>query len=225
MNARVLVVGAGGLGCPASLALARAGVTRMTLADPDRVEIHNLHRQLWYRSSDIGQVKVTAAADRLRAAFPALEVEARPIKVDAESAGALFREHDLVIDGTDGAADKFALSDAAARTGVTLIYGGVLRLEGQAMAIRRGGPCLRCLFDAVPSGEDAPSCAQAGVLGSMAGVIGGLQALLGLRELQGGAPAGTSTLHVVNGRSLTSRQVTVKKAADCPACGGPGASA
>jgi adenylyltransferase/sulfurtransferase len=223
VNARVLVVGAGGLGCPASLGLARAGVARLTLVDPDRVELHNLHRQLWYRSSDVGQMKVTAAADRLRAAFPSLEVQTQPIKVDAEAAAALFPQHDLVIDGTDGAADKFALSDAAVRAGVTLIYGGVLRLEGQAMAIRRGGPCLRCLFDAVPSGEDAPSCAQAGVLGSMAGVIGGLQAMLGLQELKGGAAAGTATLHVVDGRTLTARQVTVKKAADCPACSGAAA--
>lgn len=220
MNARVLVVGAGGLGCPASLALARAGVTRLTLADPDRVDESNLHRQLWYRASDIGQLKVEAAADRLAAAFPSLQVTPRPQRVDASSADALFREHDLVIDGTDGVGDKFALSDAAARTGVTLVYGGVLRLEGQAMAIRRGGPCLRCLFESVHP-DDAPTCAQAGVLGSMAGVIGGLQALLGLQELarRTTAAAGTSALHIIDGRSLMSRTLTVRKAADCAACG------
>ena len=220
MSGRVLIVGAGGLGCPASLALARAGVARLTIADPDKVEISNLHRQLWYRSSDVGQMKVNAAADRLRAAFPALELDTRPVKVDASTADALFREHDVVIDGTDGVADKFALSDAAVRTGVTLIHGGVLRLTGQAMAIRRGGPCLRCLFDVVPSAEDAPSCAEAGVLGSMAGVIGGLQAMLAIEELKGGAVAGASMLHVIDGRTLSSRQVTVKKTAGCPGCGG-----
>jgi len=219
MNARVLVVGAGGLGCPASLALARAGVTRLTLVDPDRVDISNLHRQLWYRASDVGQLKVQSAADRLKAAFPSLEVAARPEKVDAASAAALFQEHDLVIDGTDGVADKFMLSDAAARTGVTLIYGGVLRLEGQAMTIRRGGPCLRCLFESI-NPDEAPSCAQAGVLGTMAGVIGGLQALLGLQALQDkGAAADTSTLHVIDGRSLTARTLTVRKAPDCKSCG------
>lgn len=220
MSARVLVVGVGGLGCPASLALARAGITRLTLADPDRVEISNLHRQLWYRGSDVGQLKVTTAADRLRAAFPALEIATQPVKVDATNAEGLFREHDLVIDGTDGAEEKFALSDASVRSGTTLIYGGVLRLSGQAMAIRAGGPCLRCLYDVVPSGEDAPSCAQAGVLGSMAGLVGGLQAMLAMKELKGGAPAGASTLHAVEGRTLSSRQVTVRKAADCAACGG-----
>lgn len=220
MNARVLVVGAGGLGCPASLALARAGVTRLTLADPDRVDASNLHRQLWYRASDIGRLKVEAAADRLQAAFPSVEVTPRPEKVDAASADALFQEHDLVIDGTDGVNDKFALSDAAVRTGVTLVYGGVLRLEGQAMAIRRGGPCLRCLFESIHP-DDAPTCAQAGVLGSMAGVIGGLQALLGLQELAKRAPAaaGTSALHVLDGRSLMSRTLTVRKAPDCASCG------
>jgi molybdopterin/thiamine biosynthesis adenylyltransferase len=220
MNVRVLVVGAGGLGCPASLALARAGVTRLTLADPDRVDVSNLHRQLWYRASDIGQLKVQSAADRLKAAFPALEITTRPEKVDGASADALFKDHDLVIDGTDGAADKFSLSDAAARTGVTLIYGGVLRLEGQAMAIRRGGPCLRCLFETIPTGDDAPSCAQAGVLGSMAGVIGGLQALLGLQALAAPATPGASAFHVIDGRTLTARTVTVRKAPDCRFCGG-----
>lgn len=231
MNARVLVVGVGGLGCPASLALARAKVSRLTLADPDRVEVTNLHRQLWYRTSDVGQPKVTAAADRLRAAFPDLEVVTRQIKVDAARADALFREHDLVIDGTDGAADKFTLSDAAVRTGTPLIHGGVLRLSGQAMAIRPGGPCLRCLFETVPTGDDAPSCAQAGVLGSMAGLIGGLQALLGLAELkaragEGPAPApGAATLHVFEGRHLSARQVNVRRAPDCPACRGGGLEA
>jgi len=222
-GARVLVVGVGGLGCPASLALARAGVARLTLADPDRVEASNLHRQLWYRGSDVGQMKVTTAAERLRAAFPAVEVATQAVKVDASNAQVLFREHDLVIDGTDGVEAKFALSDAAVRAGRTLIYGGVLRLSGQAMAIRPGGPCLRCLFDVVPSAEDAPSCAEVGVLGSMAGVIGGLQALLALGELRGGAAAGVSTLHVVEGRLLSSRQVTVRRSADCAACGGAAA--
>jgi molybdopterin-synthase adenylyltransferase len=221
MNARVLVVGAGGLGCPASLALARAGVTRLTLADPDRVDVSNLHRQLWYRASDIGQLKVQAAAARLKMAFPSIEVATRPERVDGASAGALFKDHDLVIDGTDGAADKFTLSDAAVRTGVPLIYGGVLRMEGQAMAIRRAGPCLRCLFETIHP-DDAPSCAQAGVLGSMAGVIGGLQALLALQELKAGTTpaAGASVLHVIDGRSLTARTVTVRKASDCKSCGG-----
>lgn len=220
MNARVLVVGAGGLGCPASLALARAGVRRLTLADPDRVDDSNLHRQLWYRASDIGQLKVKAAAERLTQAFPSLEVTPRPEKVDAASADALFQAHDLVIDGTDGVNDKFALSDAAVRTGVTLVYGGVLRLEGQAMAIRRGGPCLRCLFESIHP-DDAPTCAQAGVLGSMAGAIGGLQALLGLQELakRTTAAAGASALHVLDGRSLMSRTLTVRKAPDCASCG------
>jgi len=219
-QAKVLVVGAGGLGCPASLALARAGIQRLTLADPDRVDATNLHRQLWYRSSDVGQLKVQAAADRLQAAFPSLEIATHPERVGGTSADALFKAHDLVIDGTDGVDDKFALSDAAVRTGVTLVYGGVLRFDGQAMAIRRGGPCLRCLFEAIHP-DDAPSCAQAGVLGSVAGVIGGLQALLGLQELRApdAAPAGAAVLHVIDGRSLAARTLTVRKAPDCKGCG------
>src|SRR6185295_6747891 len=185
----------------------------------DRVDATNLHRQLWYRASDVGQLKVHAAASRLAHAFPSLEVTALPEKVDATSAAALFQQHDLVIDGTDGVGDKFSLSEAAVRTGVPLIYGGVLRLDGQAMAIRRGGPCLRCLFESIHP-DDAPSCAQAGVLGSMAGVIGGLQALLALQELRGetAVAAGTAVLHAIDGRSLVSRALTVRKAPDCASC-------
>lgn len=210
----VLLVGAGGLGCSAALALAKGGVKRITLVDPDRVDLSNLHRQLLHRGSDLGRPKVESAADRLRAAFPKLELEARMEAVMASNAEALFRAHELVIDGTDGAGTKFFLSDASVLTKVPLIYGGVLRWRGQAMRIDPGGPCLRCLFDGPPSADALPTCAQAGVMGSMAGVIGALQALLAL-----GPPAkGTSLLHVFEGDTLKARRVEVPKANDCPAC-------
>jgi adenylyltransferase/sulfurtransferase len=217
----VLIVGMGGLGCPASLALVRGGVRAMTLVDPDEVEITNLHRQLWYRTADVGRPKVAIAAERLADSFPQLAISARQDRVDAANVDALFASHDLVIDGTDGVHTKFLLSDAAVRTGTPLVYGGVLRLEGQAMVIRRGGPCLRCLFETEPNGDELPTCAQAGVLGSAAGVVGGLQALLALRELEAlaaRAPAATpgeSSLHVFDGARLAGRQVKVRKAADC----------
>jgi adenylyltransferase/sulfurtransferase len=224
VNARVLIAGAGGLGCPASLALAKAGVSRLTVVDPDTVDLSNLHRQLWYRTADVGQLKAPLVAERLQAAFPDLEVVGRTVEISAANAEALFREHDLVIDGTDGVATKFLLSDTAVLTGTPLVYGGVLRLSGQAMVIRRGGPCLRCLFESVPSGDDVPTCAQAGVLGPMAGVIGGLQALLALGCLApggqagGGAGAGdAATLHLFDGATLSARTVTVRRSPDCVA--------
>ncbi len=128
-----------------------------------------------------------------------------------------------MIDGTDGIATKFLLSDAAVLSGVPLIYGGVLRWEGQAMAIRRGGPCLRCLFDGPPPEDAVPTCAQAGVLGSVAGVIGGIQAALALAVLDGAPVADPATLEVFDGSTLRGRQVRVRRAPDCPACG-PGRS-
>lgn len=218
----VLIVGVGGLGCPASLGLARAGVTRLTLMDPDVVELTNLHRQPWHHAADVGQPKVRSAATKLQRAFTGLKIATRQERIDQQNAETLFTSHDLVIDATDGVETKFLLSDTSVRTGIPLIYGGVLRFEGLAMRIEPGGPCLRCLFETPP--DDAPTCAQAGVLGSMAGLIGGLQASLALRVV-GPHPdpfteeEGMALLQVIDGRSLTFRSVRVRRRADCSACG------
>ena len=224
-RARVLIVGAGGLGCPASLGLAKSGVRRLTLVDPDKVDPTNLHRQLWHRASDVGRLKVESAADRLRAGFPGIRVETHAIRVDAGNAEALFQSHDLVIDATDSAADKFLLSDAAVLTGSPLVHGGALRLVGQAMLIRRGGPCLRCLFESPPPIE-GQSCAASGVLGSVTGVLGAFQAMLALQALGvlSTAPVedGMALLWSFDGATLAQRKVPVRKAKDCAACG-PGA--
>lgn len=212
--ARVLIVGVGGLGCPVSLALARAGVARLTLIDPDVVELSNLHRQPWHRPESLGQPKVISAAAGLKRAFPGVQVDTLQERVTAQNAERLFRAHELVVDATDGVETKFLLSDTSVLTGTPVIYGGVLRFEGLAMRIERGGPCLRCLFEVPP--DDAPTCAQAGVLGSMAGLIGGLQATL---ALSGPGRAGEAMLQVVDGRSLTFRNVKVRRRADCSVCG------
>ena len=210
---RVLVVGAGGLGCPASLELARAGHA-LTLIDPDVVELSNLHRQPFYTDRDLDRAKVNAAAEWLRRRFDSA-VEPIVGRVDEKNARELFERHDAVIDATDGIAVKFLLSDTAIATGVPLIWGGVLRMEGQAMRIRRGGPCLRCLFEQEP--EDAPTCAQAGVLGTVAGFVGALQARL---LLSAADELGTSTLHVFDAVKLSLRRVRVRRSADCRVCSG-----
>ncbi len=209
-----LIIGVGGLGCPASLALARAGISRMTLVDADTVDLTNLHRQPLHHDADLGRPKVRSAAEKLRAQFPPLALTLMQDKVTAANAEALFRAHDVVLDCTDGVHTKFLLSDAAVLTGTPLVYAGVLRFEGLAMRIERGGPCLRCLFETPP--DDAPTCAQAGVLGSMAGLMGGLQAELALKP---SPTAGVSLLQVIDGHSFSFRSVKVKKRADCAACG------
>jgi molybdopterin-synthase adenylyltransferase len=219
-EARVLVVGAGGLGCPASLALAHAGVGHLTLVDPDRVDVTNLHRQLWHRTSDVGRLKAASAAAGLTRAFPELSLEALCERVDAGNAEALFRAHDVVVDATDGTATKFFLSDVAVLTGVPLVYGGVLRMQGQVLRIDPDGPCLRCLYEAPPPPDAVPTCAQAGVLGSLAGLVGALQALLALERLSGtaGTARGEALLHLVDGEALSGRTVRVRRSPDCASC-------
>ncbi|WP_370459034.1 ThiF family adenylyltransferase [Aggregicoccus sp. 17bor-14] len=219
-EARVLVVGAGGLGCPASLALARAGLCHLTLVDPDRVDVTNLHRQLWHRGADVGRWKVDSAAEGLARAFPALQVERQVARVDASNAPALFAAHDVVLDATDGTATKFLLSDLAKATRVPLVYAGVLRMQGQAMRIEPEGPCLRCLFEEPPDPEAVPTCAQAGVLGAMAGWVGALQAQLALESLAGAEVGPAAALHVLDGAQLRSRTLRVERVAGCPGCAG-----
>jgi adenylyltransferase/sulfurtransferase len=211
---RVLIVGAGGLGCPVSLALAWKGVPHLTLIDDDVVDLTNLHRQPWHRAADVGRPKVESALEKLRAAFPQRSFTGLQQRLGAASALELFGAHDLVVDATDGVNTKFLLSDASVLSGTPLIYGGVLRFEGLAMRIERDGPCLRCLFETPP--QDVPTCAQAGVLGSMAGLIGGLQAEVACAP---NPTPGVAQLRVVDGQHLSLRSVKVKKRPDCPACG------
>lgn len=211
---KVLIIGAGGLGCPASMALFAAGVHALTFADPDLVELSNLQRQPWHRTSDLGKPKVDSASAKLSRLWRKGQYRALQLRVDATNVDALFAEHDAAIDGTDGAATKFLLSDAAVRSGKRLVYGGALQLEGQAMVIRPGGPCLRCLFEAPPA--EGPTCASAGVLGSLVGAVGALQARLLLMPPE---PPGVATLHRIDARTLALRQVAVHRAPDCPACG------
>ncbi len=187
----------------------------MTLVDPDVVDGSNLHRQPWHHAADVGRPKVDSARQKLERAFPGLVVTTEQRAVDASNAQALFERHALVIDATDGVDTKFLLSDASVLTGTPVIYAGVLRFEGLAMRIERGGPCLRCLFETPP--VDVPTCAQAGVLGSMAGLMGGLQARLARTP---NATEGLAMLHVVDGHSLTFRQVKVRRRADCRTCNG-----
>lgn len=216
-RARVLIVGMGGLGCPASLALARGGVRRLTLADPDVVELSNLHRQLWHTEADLGRPKVRSAQDKLSARSPGMEVTALQTRVDARTADALFAEHELVIDAVDGGETKFILSDAAVRTGTPLVHAGVLRMEGQVLHVGPGGPCLRCVFEEPAALGPSASCAQAGVLGTVAGVIGGLQGELGLEVLRGRPADGE--LRRFDGRTLRWHTLRARRAADCAGCG------
>ncbi len=216
MLGATVIIGMGGLGCPAAVALAGAGARRLTLVDPDRVESSNLHRQPLYGPEDVGRFKVHVARERLARAYPGLEVETWVQRVGPAEAEALLSRHALGIDGTDSVEAKFQMSDAVARTGTPLVSGGVVQWGGQAMRIDPGGACLRCLYGTPPREDEVPTCARAGVLGSVAGVLGALQASLALGPP---SPAGRSTLHVVDGRSLRFRTLTIRRVPGCSGCG------
>jgi adenylyltransferase/sulfurtransferase len=185
--ARVLVIGAGGLGSPAALYLAAAGVGTLGVADFDRVETHNLQRQLLHQDSTVGELKVTSAARRLRATNPFITVIEHPEGVTVANAPALFAGYDVVVDGTDNFSSRYLNNDAAALARRPLVYGSVYRFEGQVSVFdpARGGPCYRCLFPEPPAAGTVPNCGEAGVLGALCGVIGSLQALEAVKLITG----------------------------------------
>jgi sulfur-carrier protein adenylyltransferase/sulfurtransferase len=222
---RVVIVGVGGLGSPAAMYLAGAGVGEITLVDDDVVAAHNLHRQLLYTERDIGAPKVEVAAAALRARNSRIVVHTRRDRVTAANAAEIVANHHLVIDGTDTLPTRYALTDACIAHGVPLIYGSVSRLEGQVSVFGVGdGPCYRCLFPAMPSAELAPSCAEQGVLGVVPGAIALLQATEALKLLAGiGDPLSGRLLHVDLARGA-SHSFHIAPRSDC-SCRSPAASA
>lgn len=199
LSSRVFIAGAGGLGSPAALYLAAAGVGRITLVDDDRVERSNLQRQILHSDHLVGHLKTESAAQRLHALNPDIEVHARALRIGHDNVDELIDGHDVVIDGSDNFPTRYLLNDACIRKRLPLVYGAVLRFAGQVAVFRAGdgrSPCYRCLFPQAPSPQDAPSCAQAGVLGVLPGVIGSLQASETLKLLLGlGDPLIARLLH------------------------------
>jgi molybdopterin/thiamine biosynthesis adenylyltransferase len=167
----------GGLGVPASWALARAGATRLTLVDPDPVELSNLPRQVIFSIADIGTPKVEAASRWIAARFPEVQVERHAIALDASNAARLIGGHDFVIDATDSPATKFLINDTCVAARIPFVYGGVVGMTGQAMTVIPGETaCVRCVFETPPDEEEIQSCREAGIVGPVAGAIGEMQA-------------------------------------------------
>jgi molybdopterin/thiamine biosynthesis adenylyltransferase len=218
-EASVLVVGAGGLGSPVAMHLAGAGVGRLGIVDSDAVEISNLHRQHLHFTPDLGVAKAASAAAKLRFLNPEIVVEDYYARIDADNAGGMVEGQDLVVDCSDSFATRYAVNAACCAAGVPLVEGGVVGWSGLVMAIRPGeSACYRCAFPAEPA--DAPSCAEAGVLGPAAGVIGSLQALEALKQLSGAVAPLTDGFLQVDLASLDVLRVSVARRDDCPDCGG-----
>lgn len=214
-SARVLVIGAGGLGCPALVALApRVGT--IGIVDDDVVELSNLNRQILHRTEDVGRPKVQSARDAVRRRFATVNVETLRARVEPDNVDAVVRGWDVVVDGTDSFDAKFLINDACVRAGIPLVHGGVVRFTGQLMSIVPGSACYRCLFEAPPPSGVAPSCQEAGIVGAFAGVIGALMADEALAILDG-KPRLAGTLLVVDGLEDRSRRVRVRQRAGCEA--------
>ena len=216
--ARVLVVGMGGLGCPAVQYLAAAGVGRLTLVDDDRVELTNLQRQPLYGEADLGRSKVEVAAARLRALNSTIRVEPLVERITAANVLELARLHDLVLDGTDSLSARYLLADGCHLAGVLLVHAALRRFEGQVALFPSGGPCYRCLFPRPPPPEAVEDCATAGVLGAVPGLLGSLQALEALKWLLR-IGSREARLLLLDGLAGTVQRVALAQRADCPLCG------
>ena len=226
--ARVLIVGAGGLGAPAALYLAAAGVGTLGLVDADEVALSNLQRQVLYASDDVGRSKVEAAAERLGALNPHVTVEAHAVMLDEANARALVRGYDVVLDGTDSFATRFAVNAACYAEAKPLVSGAIGRWSGQLAVfeagVTPGKPCYHCLVGEIP--PDGETCAAVGVMGALAGVIGSMMALEAIKQVTGAGETLSGRLLIYD--ALTAEVRTVGLAPDpaCPLCGSssPGGS-
>ncbi len=213
----VLIVGAGALGGSAAVVLSAAGLGRLGLADEDRVELSNLPRQLLFGPSDLGRPKVEVATAKLSGGIT--RVTAHRERVTAGNAVRLISAYDLVLDATDDPPTKFLLNDTCVASGKPLVHAGVVGLEGQLTTILPGrGPCLRCLFPEPPEEGATPSCSEAGVLGPVAGLVGGLQAREALKYLGDEGELLVGRLLAIDLRSLRCREIAFRRSPDCPAC-------
>ena len=213
------MVGVGALGCAAADTLATAGIGRLGLVDPDRVERSNLHRQLLHRTADLGRRKVESAAERLRTQHPTLTIETAAVRLDAANAADLVAGHTCLIDATDGIATKFLINDLAVNLGTPLIHGGIVRFQGQLLTVLPGtSACYRCLFGAPPEEGSVPSCQEAGVLGSLAGTIGTLQAAEAIRLVTGRGALLADRLLTYDALAGRWRHVRLRRNPSCPTC-------
>jgi molybdopterin/thiamine biosynthesis adenylyltransferase/rhodanese-related sulfurtransferase len=221
LKASVLCVGAGGLGSPALLYLAAAGVGRIGIIDFDRVDESNLQRQVLFDTEAVGKPKALEAARRLKALNPGIQIESYDAELNAENAARLFPQYDVIIDGTDNFETKFLINDAAVKFGKPWIYGAIQGFDGQASVFNfKGGPCYRCLYSEKPKGR-IMNCAEGGVIGAVAGLIGVTQALQAIQIISGHESFEplSGKLLTLDTRTMHTRTLTIQKNPDCAACG------
>ena len=225
LQARILLVGLGGLNSPVALYLAAAGVGTLGLADFDTVERSNLQRQIIHGESQLGTPKTLSARDRIRDLNPDVDIVIHDRQVDAGNAGALIDSWDIVVDGTDSFSSRYALNDACIRQSKPLVYGAVMRFQGQVSVFwpacpdAEASPCFQCMMPQQPADGEAPGCAEAGVLGILPGIVGTLQANEALKlALEIGQPL-IGSLLMIDALNMEFRKMRVPANPDCPACG------
>jgi sulfur-carrier protein adenylyltransferase/sulfurtransferase len=221
MEARVLVIGAGGLGSPAAMYLAAAGVGTIGLVDFDRVELSNLQRQLLHDTSDVGRSKVDSAKDRLTELNPNVEVVGHDTLLSSENAFDVLGGYDVVLDGTDNFPVRYLVNDATQMLGTPLVYGSIYQWEGQASVFlsRRETPCYRCLFPEPPPPGTVPSCAEGGVFGVLPGIVGSIQAVEAIKLVLGVGESLVGKLLLYDAMSSEFTTVKLRWDPDCPVCG------
>ena len=219
-DARALVVGAGGLGSPVLQYLAAAGVGRIGIADFDTVDESNLQRQTIFQTGDVGELKARVAADRVRAINPLVAVDAIPIALDATNARELVRLYDVVVDCTDRFSTRYLINDACILEATPDVYASIFRFDGQVSVFGSdGGPCYRCLFPEAPPAQSVPTCAEGGVLGVLAGIVGTWQAAEAIKVILGIGEVLRGRLLLVDGLRAMTREARFERDAACALCG------
>jgi adenylyltransferase/sulfurtransferase len=223
--AKVLVIGAGGLGAPLLQYLAAAGVGNLGVIDDDQVDLSNLQRQVIHRTADIGTAKVESARRALAEINPEVTVHAHRERLTAANAEKIIAGYDIVADGSDNFATRYLVNDSCYRLKKTLVSAAILRFDGQISTYKAfegaGHPCLRCIFPAAPSEDAVPSCAQAGVLGALAGTLGSMQATEVVKEILGVGRSLSGRLVMYDALAGSFDEMAIAKRADCPTCGAP----
>lgn len=220
MDAKVLVVGAGGLGAPIALYLAAAGIGKIGIVDGDSVDLSNLQRQVIHFEKDINTPKVDSAKEKMLAINPEIEVETYQECLRADNIREIIRGYDFLVDGTDNFPTKFLVNDACVMEDIPFSHGGILRFDGQTMTVVPGkSACYRCAFRQPPPPDAVPTCSQAGVLGAIAGMLGTIQAAEVLKFVTGVGELLTSTLLTFDAKTMDFKKIKLHKQQNCPVCG------
>ena len=220
LDAKVLVVGAGGLGCPISLYLAAAGVGTIGLVDFDTVDVSNLQRQILFTMEDVGKPKVEAAAKRLKALNPDVTIKTYQVALKSDNIMDILKDYDMIIDGTDNFPTRYLTNDAAVLQKKPNIYGSIFRFDGQVTVFKTPeGPCYRCLYPEPPPPGEVPSCAEGGVMGAMVGTIGAIQATEAIKIITGAGKPAIGKFVIYNSLDMQFRNLKLHKDPTCPICG------